>query len=203
MSVRDAFAIFDTDNSGFLDRQQFKDVLLAKSEAGTPLSEAEVGAVFDRVDADNSGSIDIEEFIAWSKRAGDYNPGDFGKLSTIAMPDGDSDLLSLVMANPGEKLLGTMEVNLVRCSLLLPPHTSSLGTQTAFAASHFGNSSATRKARRPSPPRRSSQPSWLVGPTCSFSCCRPAIRSLQRSLPRDWPGLIGPDPAAGLPLVCR
>ena len=57
--VRQAFAVFDTDNTGALDRAQFKEVLMAKREDGEktspPLSEEEVNAVFDAVDTDNSG----------------------------------------------------------------------------------------------------------------------------------------------------
>lgn len=68
--VRQAFAVFDTDNTGALDRAQFKEVLMFKREDGTPpLSEEEVNVVFDGVDTDNSGLIELREFIAWYKKA--------------------------------------------------------------------------------------------------------------------------------------
>ena len=57
--VRQAFAVFDTDNTGALDRAQFKEVLMAKREDGAPLSEEDVNAVFDAVDTDNSGRTNI------------------------------------------------------------------------------------------------------------------------------------------------
>ena len=58
--VRQAFAVFDTDNTGALDRAQFKEVLMAKREDGvSELSEEDVNAVFDAVDTDNSGRTNI------------------------------------------------------------------------------------------------------------------------------------------------
>jgi hypothetical protein len=66
--IKEAFAVFDTANSGFLDRVQFKEMLVSKTEGGCALSEGEVDTLFESVDADNSGNISITEFIAWSKR---------------------------------------------------------------------------------------------------------------------------------------
>ena len=54
--IRQAFAVFNTDGSGALDCAEFRTVLMSsRDDAAAPLSDAEVLAVFERVDTNNSG----------------------------------------------------------------------------------------------------------------------------------------------------
>jgi Ca2+-binding EF-hand superfamily protein len=55
--IREAFAVFDTDGSGALDRAQFRTVLMSsRGDAAAPLSDAEVLAVFEQVDTNTAVS---------------------------------------------------------------------------------------------------------------------------------------------------
>ena len=57
--IRKAFAVFDVDGSGSLDREEFKAVLVASAKDTTPLSDADVLKVFEAVDTDNSGAYQL------------------------------------------------------------------------------------------------------------------------------------------------
>ena len=54
------FRVYDENKSGTLDRDEFIHCL---GIAG--FEEEEAGSIFDRVDADESGEISYEEFVAW------------------------------------------------------------------------------------------------------------------------------------------
>jgi len=62
----DVFRDIDTDGSGFLDQQEIKDMA---TRLGRPLSEEQLKSLFDTMDKDRNGRIDVEEFIDW------YNDG--------------------------------------------------------------------------------------------------------------------------------
>jgi len=57
--LRDAFAVFDTDNSGAIDRKELKRLM---KKLGQNLSEAELDAMMDEVDINGDGEISFEEF---------------------------------------------------------------------------------------------------------------------------------------------
>merc|ERR1711907_235389 len=57
--LKDAFAVFDTDGSGSIDRKELKRLM---KKLGQALSEAEVDAMMDEVDANGDGEISYEEF---------------------------------------------------------------------------------------------------------------------------------------------
>jgi calmodulin len=57
--LRDAFAVFDTDGSGSIDRKELKRLM---KKLGQALTEAEVDAMMDEVDANGDGEISYEEF---------------------------------------------------------------------------------------------------------------------------------------------
>ena len=59
--LRDAFAVFDTDNSGAIDRKELKRLM---KKLGQALSEAELDAMMDEVDENGDGEISFEEFKA-------------------------------------------------------------------------------------------------------------------------------------------
>lgn len=59
-NMQAAFAVFDLDESGYLDTEEFKKALPLLGEEIWP---EEVDALFDLVDADNSGKIEFDEFV--------------------------------------------------------------------------------------------------------------------------------------------
>jgi Ca2+-binding EF-hand superfamily protein len=59
--LRDAFAVFDTDGSGSIDRKELKRLM---KKLGQALTEAELDAMMDEVDTNGDGEISFEEFKA-------------------------------------------------------------------------------------------------------------------------------------------
>jgi calmodulin len=59
--LRDAFAVFDTDGSGSIDRKELKRLM---KKLGQALTEAEVDAMMDEVDSNGDGEISYDEFKA-------------------------------------------------------------------------------------------------------------------------------------------
>ena len=59
-----AFDTVDTDNSGFIDETELKQVMIQVSgEVGCPSpSDADVSEVMKELDADGNGKIDLQEF---------------------------------------------------------------------------------------------------------------------------------------------
>jgi len=57
--LRNAFRVFDTDNSGSISREELKQLMI---NLGQTLSEAEIDAMMDMVDEDQDGVISFEEF---------------------------------------------------------------------------------------------------------------------------------------------
>ena len=66
--LKDAFAIFDTDGSGSIDRKELKRLM---KKLGQALTEAELDAMMDEVDSDGDGVISFKEFkammVRWSQ----------------------------------------------------------------------------------------------------------------------------------------
>jgi calmodulin len=59
--LRDAFAVFDSDGSGSIDRKELKRLM---KKLGQKLSDEEVDAMMDEVDTNGDGEISFEEFKA-------------------------------------------------------------------------------------------------------------------------------------------
>ena len=59
--LRDAFAVFDTDKSGSIDRKELKRLM---KKLGQTLTEGELDAMMDEVDENGDGVISFEEFKA-------------------------------------------------------------------------------------------------------------------------------------------
>ena len=59
--LRDAFAVFDTDQSGSIDRKELKRLM---KKLGQALTEAELDAMMDEVDTNGDGEISFAEFKA-------------------------------------------------------------------------------------------------------------------------------------------
>ena len=62
-------SFFDRDNSGTLDKREFVSAL--RRDAKIPkrdMSDEDLENIFDTVDVDGGGEIDIEEFVAWVER---------------------------------------------------------------------------------------------------------------------------------------
>jgi Ca2+-binding EF-hand superfamily protein len=66
--LRDAFAVFDTDGSGSIDRKELKRLM---KKLGQALSEAELDAMMEEVDSNGDGEISFEEFKAMMVRVGE------------------------------------------------------------------------------------------------------------------------------------
>ncbi len=62
MTIAIAFKKYDTDGSGKIDAEELTNLC---SELGAPLSPEEMSDAMAALDADNSGSIDKDEFTAW------------------------------------------------------------------------------------------------------------------------------------------
>lgn len=60
--LAELFNKIDTDGSGLLDRDEIAQL---SRDLGKPLSEAELDDAMLSMDADGSGEVDLEEFIAW------------------------------------------------------------------------------------------------------------------------------------------
>jgi len=57
--LRDAFKVFDSDGNGSIDRDELKKLM---TNLGQHLSDGEVDAMMELVDANNDGEISFEEF---------------------------------------------------------------------------------------------------------------------------------------------
>jgi hypothetical protein len=68
LELREAFAVFDHDSSGKLDKTEFRTVLMTSTAGGKPLSESEVDRTFAIVDSNSDGSVDVEEWIDWWRK---------------------------------------------------------------------------------------------------------------------------------------
>merc|ERR1711965_648090 len=63
MTPNDAFEIFDTDRSGFIDELEFYEAMVA---LGVGISEDDSSKLFATIDEDKTGTISSEEFEqAW------------------------------------------------------------------------------------------------------------------------------------------
>ena len=58
--LKDAFALFDTDNSGTISKMELKE--LVKKKLGKTLSESELDSMMNEADADGNNEIDFNEF---------------------------------------------------------------------------------------------------------------------------------------------
>lgn len=63
--LRDAFAVFDSDGSGSIDRSELKRLM---KKLGQALSDSELEAMMDEVDTNGDGEISFEEFKAMMVR---------------------------------------------------------------------------------------------------------------------------------------
>jgi Ca2+-binding EF-hand superfamily protein len=62
---KQAFEIFDVDHSGNIDREELSSLLNA---LGFNYNEAQTTRIFDEVDSDHSGVIEINEFISFMSK---------------------------------------------------------------------------------------------------------------------------------------
>ena len=62
--LRRSFKQFDVNGDGFLQRAEFK-AMLQDIKGKEAVSDAEFEYVITRVDTDRSGSVDMEEYVAW------------------------------------------------------------------------------------------------------------------------------------------
>lgn len=59
--LRDAFNMFDSDRSGFIDRDEVRALMKKLAQA---LTEEEIDAIMEEVDTDGDGEISFQEFRA-------------------------------------------------------------------------------------------------------------------------------------------
>ena len=67
-AVRDKFAYYDEDKSGTLQKDEVAKLL--KDLSGGELSEEEIRAAMEEIDEDNSGLVELDEFLPWWRRRG-------------------------------------------------------------------------------------------------------------------------------------
>jgi hypothetical protein len=86
--LREAFHLFDTDGSGYFDKEEFREIMMmmtappnSEHEVATCFDENEFEQLFKRVDADGSGLISLDEYMMWAKEAKDPT-----KLAPIESP---------------------------------------------------------------------------------------------------------------------
>ena len=65
--LKDAFAVFDSDGSGFIDRSELKKLM---ANLGQALTDGELDDMMDEVDTNGDGEISFEEFKAMMVRSG-------------------------------------------------------------------------------------------------------------------------------------
>jgi len=63
MSIRDAFAIFDVDNSGTLSADELVSILTQPTEGNRPLTEVEVRELIGKFDTNGDGVLQVDEFV--------------------------------------------------------------------------------------------------------------------------------------------
>jgi len=62
IQLRQAFLVFDRDKSGYLSLPELKEVLCTMGE---PLTQDEVKLVLSKIDVNNDGKVDVEEFVSF------------------------------------------------------------------------------------------------------------------------------------------
>jgi len=68
--IREAFAAWDTDDSGVISREELKDVMM-KLESS--MSESDIDKLMAVADTNQNGTIEIDEFIDWVLRDGEWD----------------------------------------------------------------------------------------------------------------------------------
>jgi len=70
--IKKAFDCFDIDNSGALDKEEFRKVMtyVHAGSSDTALTDAEFEALFKKADKDASGVISFDEYYAWAHNHG-------------------------------------------------------------------------------------------------------------------------------------
>ena len=61
-TLKDAFALFDVDKNGVLDKTEMRSILQA-GDGPEPMTDAAFETLFAAIDADSSGGVSIDEFI--------------------------------------------------------------------------------------------------------------------------------------------
>ena len=118
LKIRRAFAVLDSEGNGSLTRVEFRLALVSQSkDSGAPLSDAQCQAMFDAVDSNHDGLIQVNEFIAW------WQHGAARVAAAVAVQPSQSQpvqtALALLVSNPGKPLpvdaIGSVIAVLPRC----------------------------------------------------------------------------------------
>ena len=66
--MKKAFDVFDTDNSGGLDKEEFRNIMSMQTNAkvDSTLTDAEFETLFEKVDSDGSGVVSFDEYFVWA-----------------------------------------------------------------------------------------------------------------------------------------
>lgn len=62
LSLKDAFDRFDVNKDGFIDKDELSTLLIEFLELKNPPTEVQIGRIMKKVDIDQNGKIDFEEF---------------------------------------------------------------------------------------------------------------------------------------------
>lgn len=68
--MKELFSRMDKDNSGSLERPE---VILFMKALSDDLSDEHIAMIFDNLDTDGSNTIDLDEFMVWTKQQPKFN----------------------------------------------------------------------------------------------------------------------------------
>ena len=86
--LREAFAYFDTDGSGTIDRMELK---VAMRRLGMNVGETELAAMIAEADKDADGQIDFDEFRAMCEASASGAAADFEALASVIAEGGSAE----------------------------------------------------------------------------------------------------------------
>merc|ERR1719370_2701735 len=65
MMVKEMFRLFDKNGDNFLDWDELNDAIMGVEDADPPIEKWEVDAIYNEIDNNGDGVIDVEEFTNW------------------------------------------------------------------------------------------------------------------------------------------
>jgi len=63
--VKEMFRLFDKNGDNFLDWDELNDAIMGVEDADPPIEKWEVDAIYNEIDNNGDGVIDVEEFTNW------------------------------------------------------------------------------------------------------------------------------------------